>query len=277
MTRFQYEPYARRVPALTAADTTGTYSAKVGTGWPVLRGGHQIAQATGPSAPASAAPRPPWPAGMRPGPGQVRGCHGRPPRACGNGAVRAHRLVHHRERVSSQHVLAGDRGQQHLVTGPQAAAAAQRPRESRRRRRAGTVTMPPGSRRAIITPGLGGQGQPVPARASPARLIVARSATRPEASMRPNPYTTPAGTDGAGRPGHRQRPDRRRRDARCPGHAAWGRDDGGDRPGSHGWLPDRGAPAEGGGQRACSSRPPACSSGVPFWGLLTGLGVRGGT
>ena len=31
-TRFQYEPYARRVPALTAADTTGTYSAKVGTG-----------------------------------------------------------------------------------------------------------------------------------------------------------------------------------------------------------------------------------------------------
>src|SRR5207244_8946847 len=31
-TLFQYEPYARRVPALTAADTTGTYSAKVGTG-----------------------------------------------------------------------------------------------------------------------------------------------------------------------------------------------------------------------------------------------------
>ena len=32
MTRFQYELYARRVPALTAAETTGTYSAKVGTG-----------------------------------------------------------------------------------------------------------------------------------------------------------------------------------------------------------------------------------------------------
>ena len=29
--RFQYEPYARRVPALTVADTTGTYSANVGT------------------------------------------------------------------------------------------------------------------------------------------------------------------------------------------------------------------------------------------------------
>ena len=31
MIRFQYEPYARRVPAVTAADTTGTYSAKVGS------------------------------------------------------------------------------------------------------------------------------------------------------------------------------------------------------------------------------------------------------
>src|SRR5579862_7808386 len=29
-TRFQYEPYARRVPALTTAETTGTYAAKVG-------------------------------------------------------------------------------------------------------------------------------------------------------------------------------------------------------------------------------------------------------
>jgi hypothetical protein len=27
----QFEPYARRVPGVTAADTTGTYSAKVGT------------------------------------------------------------------------------------------------------------------------------------------------------------------------------------------------------------------------------------------------------
>jgi hypothetical protein len=29
-TRFQYEPYARRQPSLTRADTTGMYSAKVG-------------------------------------------------------------------------------------------------------------------------------------------------------------------------------------------------------------------------------------------------------
>ena len=42
MTRFQYEPYARRVPALTAADTTGTYSAKVGTSCAVLRDGGQV-------------------------------------------------------------------------------------------------------------------------------------------------------------------------------------------------------------------------------------------
>src|SRR5262249_50191672 len=31
-TRFQYEPYARRVPADTPTATTGTYSAKVGVG-----------------------------------------------------------------------------------------------------------------------------------------------------------------------------------------------------------------------------------------------------
>jgi len=31
ITRFQYEPYTRRVPALTAAETRGMYSANVGT------------------------------------------------------------------------------------------------------------------------------------------------------------------------------------------------------------------------------------------------------
>src|SRR5260370_11117969 len=34
MIRFRYEPYARGVPGVTATDTTGTYSAKVGTGRP---------------------------------------------------------------------------------------------------------------------------------------------------------------------------------------------------------------------------------------------------
>jgi fucose 4-O-acetylase-like acetyltransferase len=37
--RFQYEPYARRVPSLTAGDTTGAYLAEVGTG---LRGCDQV-------------------------------------------------------------------------------------------------------------------------------------------------------------------------------------------------------------------------------------------
>src|SRR5690349_1242515 len=69
--------------------------------------------------------------------------------------------------------------------------------------RAGTVTTPPGSRRATITP-----ASPVTVSRSPPRqpsaAIVARSATRPEASIRPNPYTTsgrPGGlASGTGRP-----------------------------------------------------------------------------
>src|SRR5690348_3555698 len=63
--------------------------------------------------------------------------------------------------------------------------------------------MPPGSRRAIITP-----ASPVTVSRSPPRqpsaAIVARSATRPEASIRPDPYTTsgrPGGlASGTGRP-----------------------------------------------------------------------------
>ena len=39
MTRFQYEPYARRMPAVAAADTTGTYSANVGTAGLLTRDG----------------------------------------------------------------------------------------------------------------------------------------------------------------------------------------------------------------------------------------------
>src|SRR5437016_5600216 len=54
--------------------------------------------------------------------------------------------------------------------------------------------MPPGSRRAIITPASAVRVSRSPPR-QPSAAIVARSATRPEASIRPNPYTTP------GRPG----------------------------------------------------------------------------
>jgi len=45
-------------------------------------------------------------------------------------AVGADGLVHHGERVGSEHVLAGDRGQQHPITCPQAAAARKRFGES---------------------------------------------------------------------------------------------------------------------------------------------------
>jgi hypothetical protein len=40
-----------------------------------------------------------------------------------------HRLIHHRERVGGQQVLAGHGGQQHVITGPQ------------RRRSAAGITM----------------------------------------------------------------------------------------------------------------------------------------
>ena len=67
---------------------------------------------------------------------------------------------------------------------------------------------------------------------------MAWSATRPEASIRPVPYTTSAGTDkAAAGPAIGQRPDRSRPDARRAGHAAGGRDDRGDRLGGHGCLP----------------------------------------
>ena len=67
-------------------------------------------------------------------------------------AVGADGPVHHGERESSEYVLAGNRGQQHPVTGPQAAPAAQ-DGGNREAGVAGTVTMPPGSRRAVTTPG----------------------------------------------------------------------------------------------------------------------------
>jgi hypothetical protein len=98
---------------------------------------------------------------------------------------------------------------------------------------AGTVTRPPGSRRAIITPAsaIRSAGHP---RATPSAAMVARSVTRPEASMRPNPYTTsgrPGGlASGIGRPAPGLSCRRR------PGLAAGMT--GGNRPGQS-WLPPR--------------------------------------
>ncbi len=63
--------------------------------------------------------------------------------------------------------------------------------------------MPPGSRRAIITPASAVTVSRSPPR-QPSAAMVTRSATRPEASIRPNPYTTsgrPGGlANGMGRP-----------------------------------------------------------------------------
>ena len=65
-----------------------------------------------------------------------------------------------------------------------------------RQARAGTVTMPRGSRRATTTPCSAVRVSRSPSR-QPSAQVTARSATRPEASIRPVPYTTPAGTDRA--------------------------------------------------------------------------------
>ena len=172
-------------------------------------------------------------------------------------AVGADGLVHHGERVGGEHVLAGDCGQQHGVTGPQAAAAAQRG-GNREAGRAGTVTMPRGSRRATTMP------------ASAVR--VSRSPLAPAQGAGDGPVGDPAGgvdaaepvhhvppgRTGSGRRGQGQRTDRSRPGARGAGQAAWGRDDRGDRRGGHGCLPEQSAAAAGreaGSGRARAARP----------------------
>jgi hypothetical protein len=99
--------------------------------------------------------------------------------------VRPDSLVDHRERVGGQRVLGGQGGQQYLVAGPQPAAVPDRGGITMWGR-SGTVTMPPGSRRATITPSWAVRVSRSPPR-QPSALMIARSATRPEASMRPNP------------------------------------------------------------------------------------------
>ena len=103
--------------------------------------------------------------------------------------MRAQRLVHHRERISGQHVLHGRSGQQHVVTGPQPAAAPQRRRSAAGITRyglAGMMTIPAGSRRAITTPAAAVKVSRSPAR-QPSMAVMARSATRPDSSIRPVP------------------------------------------------------------------------------------------
>jgi hypothetical protein len=78
--------------------------------------------------------------------------------------------------------------------------------------------MPPGSRRATITPASAVRVSRSPPR-QPSAAMVVRSATRPEASMRPNPYTTSGRSgglaSGIGRPA--PGPPCRRRPGLAPG------------------------------------------------------------
>ena len=113
-------------------------------------------------------------------------------------------LVHHGEAVGGEGVLAGERGQQHLVAGLQAAAAAQRGRDGDVAA-GGRVTMPPGSRRAVTTPASAVKVSRSPP-AQPSAAMMACSQMRPEASMRAIPYTTSCGTDRTGRASGSGRP-----------------------------------------------------------------------
>ena len=203
VTRFQYEPYARRQPSLTRADTTGMYSAKVGAAaWPPGRPAGR--RGSGPSAPAGAcaasttacpgaAERASGPViviGLLlhvPGTGWARRGPGPPPRASTRSACPRR----------------GPGCQQDRVSGEQPAAVPQR-RGDRDVGRGGRVARPSGSRRAVTTPALAVRVSRSPPRQPSARVTV-RSATRPEASMRPRPYTTSAARAGA-----------------CPGEAAGG-------------------------------------------------------
>ena len=117
--------YARRVPALTAADTTGTYSAKVGTA-AGLRDGGQVRR--GQAHPLQQHQRRLH--GRLPGGVRVHGGHGRLPSPTERG-VRPQRLVDDREGVRGQRVPGREDRQQHLVTG----------RSPQRRRSAAGITM----------------------------------------------------------------------------------------------------------------------------------------
>jgi hypothetical protein len=111
-------------------------------------------------------------------------------------AVGAEGLVHHGERAGGDDVLAGDC----RPAGPGPARRPQRRRRTAgiaRQARAGTVTMPRGSRRATTTPGSAVRVSRSPSRQPRAQRAMAWSVTRPEASIRPVPYTTSAGADRA--------------------------------------------------------------------------------
>ena len=147
MIRFQYEPYARRVPAVTAAENDRDVLGEGGQHRPLARGRRADPQAASPSARGSATQHRRPPAGTHPS----RRCQVRSSRLASFSARERHvcpeSLIHHRERVSGQRVL----------TGPGHQRTRSPVRSPRRRRSTAAIT---------------------------------RSATRPDASIRPIPWTT---------------------------------------------------------------------------------------
>ena len=185
-------------------------------------------------------------------------------------------LVHHGERVGSEHVLAGDRASS-------TRSPARRPQRRRRtagiarQARAGTMIIPRGSRRAVTTPGDAVRVSRSPSR-QPRAQLTTWSVTRPDASMRPVPYTTSAGTDRAAAgpamgSGRTEAGLTRGVPARRPGEGMTG---------AIGWAVTAASRNRaqhqpvGGGRPTCSSGPPACSSGVRFGNFSPVLVSEGG-
>ena len=162
----------RWVPGVTAGATTGTYSAKVSTGlrgcWTAIRSARDSPiRASSTSATSTTACR------------EASGSRRSWPRPlAGDRGVRPQRLVHHRGGVRGQRVL----GREHRSSIRSPGRSPQRRRSAAGITRyglAGTVTMPPGSRRATTTPAAAVRVNRSPG-CQPSALVIARSATRPQ-------------------------------------------------------------------------------------------------
>ena len=115
-------------------------------------------------------------------------------RAVRERGVGPQRRVHHRERVRGQRILAREDRQHDPVTGAQPAAAAQHRRDNdiglgQHDDQASRVA--PGDDHAAAAVSLSGS----PGR-QPSILMTARSPTRPETSIRPDPCTASSGREG---------------------------------------------------------------------------------
>ena len=108
--------------------------------------------------------------------------------------MRPQRLVHHREGVRASVSRSGNTASSTRSPGcsPQRRCSAA---GITRYGLAGMATKPPGSRRAMTTPAAAVRVSRSPG-CQPSALVMARSETRPEESIRPNPYSTSSGTAG---------------------------------------------------------------------------------